>query len=173
MPVAEARARILADLPAMASELVALPDAHGRVLAEDVSARLTQPPLAVSAMDGYAVRAADVASVPVELTVVGAVPAGGLFEGTVGSGEAVRITAPSAACHAGSSRRSTANAMSAIAISSALRARLGRDGGRPLCAHDSVAMEGATATASTRSAVGARDNAPFARAAAENRVLPA
>ena len=91
MAVADARQRILADLPAMPSEQVALPDAHGRVLAADVAARVTQPPLAVSAMDGYAVRAADVAKVPAELKVVGEVPAGGLFEGTVAPGQAVRI----------------------------------------------------------------------------------
>ncbi|MDA0785473.1 MAG: molybdopterin molybdotransferase MoeA [Proteobacteria bacterium] len=91
MPVADARARILAGLPTMASEQVALTQAHGRVLAVDVAARVTQPPLAVSAMDGYAVRAADVANVPVDLMVVGAVPAGGRHDGVVGPGEAVRI----------------------------------------------------------------------------------
>jgi len=91
MPVAEARQRILADLPLMPSEQVSLPEAHGRVLAVDVASRVTQPPLAVSAMDGYAVRAADVASVPANLDVIGSVPAGGLFEGEVGAGQAVRI----------------------------------------------------------------------------------
>ncbi len=91
MPVAEARQRILADLPLMPSKQVSLPEAHGRVLAVDVAARVTQPPLAVSAMDGYAVRAADVAMVPANLAVIGAVPAGGLFEGEVNAGQAVRI----------------------------------------------------------------------------------
>ena len=91
MPVADARARILAGLPTMASEQVALTHAHGRVLAEDVAARVTQPPLAVSAMDGYAVRAEDVANVPVDLKIVGMVPAGGRHDGVVGPGETVRI----------------------------------------------------------------------------------
>ena len=91
MPVAEARTRILANLPAMSSEQVALPDAHGRVLAEDVASRVTQPQLAVSAMDGYAVRAEDVANVPAALKIVGEVPAGGFHDGTIGTGEAVRI----------------------------------------------------------------------------------
>ena len=91
MPVADARTRILADLPVMAAEQVALPEAHGRVLAADVASKVTQPPLAVSAMDGYAVRAADVANVPVGLKIVGEVPAGGFHEGTIGTGEAVRI----------------------------------------------------------------------------------
>jgi len=91
MPVAEARQRILANLPVMGSEQVALTEAHGRVLAVDVASRVTQPPLAVSAMVGYAVPAADVTAVPVDLKVVGEVPAGGFHEGTIGAGQAVRI----------------------------------------------------------------------------------
>ena len=91
MPVAEARQRILANLPTMGSEQVALPEAHGRVLAEDIASRVTQPPLAVSAMDGYAVRAADVGTVPVDLTIVGEVPAGGFFDGSLSAGQTVRI----------------------------------------------------------------------------------
>ncbi|MDE0779276.1 MAG: molybdopterin molybdotransferase MoeA [Alphaproteobacteria bacterium] len=91
MPVAEARQRILADLPTMSSEQIALTQAHGRVLAVDVAARVTQPPLAVSAMDGYAVRAADVASTPVNLKIVDEVPAGGFHDGMLTSGEVVRI----------------------------------------------------------------------------------
>jgi molybdopterin molybdotransferase len=91
MPVAEARQRILANLPVMGSEQIALPEAHGRVLAEDVASRVTQPPMAVSAMDGYAVRAADVSAVPVDLKVVGEVPAGGFHDGTIDAGQAVRI----------------------------------------------------------------------------------
>lgn len=91
MPVAEARTRILAGLPTMPSEQVALPEAHGRVLAADVASRVTQPPLAVSAMDGYAVRAADVVTVPADLKIVGEVPAGGFHDGTLAAGQAVRI----------------------------------------------------------------------------------
>src|SRR6266446_9167981 len=89
--VEEALARLLAPLEALPPEQVSVADAVGRVLAEDVAARRTQPPFAVSAMDGYAVRAADVASVPARLTVVGSVPAGQAYAGTVGRGEAVRI----------------------------------------------------------------------------------
>jgi molybdopterin molybdotransferase len=89
--VEEARRRLLAPLAPLAAEQVALSDAVGRVLAEDVAARRTQPPFAVSAMDGYAVRAADVARVPARLKVVGSVPAGQAYAGTVGRGEAVRI----------------------------------------------------------------------------------
>ena len=91
IPVAEARQRILADLPVMPAEQVGLNEALGRVLAEDIAARRTQPPQAVSAMDGYAVRAADVANVPASLNVIGAAPAGAPFEGDVTPGTAVRI----------------------------------------------------------------------------------
>jgi len=91
MPVADARARILAAMKTVNAENVSLVKAWGRVLADDVIARVTQPPVAVSAMDGYAVRAADVAVVPATLTVIGEAPAGGAYEGRVGEGEAVRI----------------------------------------------------------------------------------
>ena len=91
IPVDEARRRILAELRAVGIEEVSLLEAQGRVLADDVRARLTQPPWPVSAMDGYAVRAADAAKVPVTLRIAGAVPAGSSYAGTVGAGEAVRI----------------------------------------------------------------------------------
>jgi molybdopterin molybdotransferase len=91
IPVADARARILAALPTVGTEDVGLDEAAGRVLAEPVFARLTQPPFAVSAMDGWAVRAADLRSVPARLRPIGAIPAGAAFGGTVGPGETVRI----------------------------------------------------------------------------------
>ena len=89
--VDDARDRILAGLKPTPAETVAVSAAAGRVLATDVAARATQPPVAVSAMDGYAVRAADVAATPATLRVIGEVPAGGQFAGTVGAGDAVRI----------------------------------------------------------------------------------
>jgi molybdopterin molybdotransferase len=89
--VEEARRRLLAPLRPLGAEQVAVSEAVGRVLAEDVEARRTQPPWDVSAMDGYAVRAADVAAAPARLRVVGSVPAGQAYAGTVGRGEAVRI----------------------------------------------------------------------------------
>jgi len=89
--VAEALERILADLPAMPAEVVSVAQAAGRTLAEDVLARVTQPPADFSAMDGYAVRAADVASVPARLRVVGEAPAGGAYGAELKPGEAVRI----------------------------------------------------------------------------------
>jgi molybdopterin molybdotransferase len=91
MPVAEALARVLADAAPLAAETVALAEAHGRVLAGDLAATRTQPPQAVSAMDGYAVRAADVARAPARLTLVGEVAAGRPFAGAVGAGQAARI----------------------------------------------------------------------------------
>jgi molybdopterin molybdotransferase len=91
MPVAEALARVLAGAEPLPAEPTPLADAYGRVLAADVAALRTQPPADVSAMDGYAVRAADVAQVPVKLRVVGEVAAGHPFEGAVGRGEAARI----------------------------------------------------------------------------------
>ena len=95
LSVAEALARITAAFAPLPGETVGLAEALGRVLAEDVAARVTQPPTDVSAMDGYAVRAADVAQVtegaPARLEVVGRAPAGGAYEGVVGAGQAVRI----------------------------------------------------------------------------------
>ena len=91
MPVAEALARVLAEAQALPSEQAPLAEAHGRVLAANVSALRTQPPANVSAMDGYAVRAVDVARTPTRLKLVGEVAAGHPFDGSVGAGEAARI----------------------------------------------------------------------------------
>jgi molybdopterin molybdotransferase len=71
-------------------EVVALANAWGRVTAAPVIARLTQPPADVSAMDGYALRAAD-GVLGATLAVIGSAPAGHPFAGAVGPGEAVRI----------------------------------------------------------------------------------
>ncbi len=90
LSVEEARARILGALLATPAETVALPEAWGRVLARPVLSRLTQPPADVSAMDGYAVRAADAVE-GASLAVIGTAPAGHPWEGVVGPGQAVRI----------------------------------------------------------------------------------
>ena len=91
LSVEAARARILAALSPLAAETIPVADSLGRVLAEDLTARVTQPPAAVSAMDGYAVRGTDVATAPVNLRQIGAVPAGGAFATPIGAGECVRI----------------------------------------------------------------------------------
>ena len=91
MPVTEALAAVLAGADPLPEEMVALDAAHHRVLARDVAALRTQPPQAMSAMDGYAVRSADASAVAARLKVTGEVAAGRPFDKTVGKGEAVRI----------------------------------------------------------------------------------
>jgi molybdopterin molybdotransferase len=89
--VDEALARILDGVAPTEPEIVPILDAAGRVLAEDVAAKLTQPPFAASAMDGYAVKVADLASVPARLKVVGTSAAGRGHHGRLAAGEALRI----------------------------------------------------------------------------------
>ena len=90
--VAEALARVLGSVAGpVDAEEVAIEAAAGRTLAADLTSLRTQPPFPASAMDGYAVRAADLASVPARLRVVGTSVAGQGFGGALGPGEAVRI----------------------------------------------------------------------------------
>ena len=94
--VDEARSAILAAIAGpLAAETVAVDDALGRVLADDVVAAVTLPPWDNSAMDGYAILAADLAGAsegePVRLAVVGEVPAGGVADRAVEPGSAIRI----------------------------------------------------------------------------------
>lgn len=91
MPVVEAKDRILKDAKALPRENVPLHQCAGRVLAAGIKAKRDQPPFPASAMDGYAVRFADVQAVPAKLKVVGTAPAGHGFGGTVKAGQAVRI----------------------------------------------------------------------------------
>ncbi|TWB79826.1 molybdopterin molybdochelatase [Nitrospirillum amazonense] len=91
IPVDEALAHILAQFQPLAGELVGVGEAASRVLAADVVARVTQPPAAVSAMDGWAVRGSDLGSLPVTLARIGEAPAGRPFAGTVAPGQAVRL----------------------------------------------------------------------------------
>ncbi len=91
LSVEEARSRILADVTATAVETVDLLSADRRVLTEDLAALRTQPPFDVSAMDGYAVRAADIKAFPARLKVIGESAAGHGFHINVDTGQAVRI----------------------------------------------------------------------------------
>jgi molybdopterin molybdotransferase len=96
LPLEDARARVLAAIPAaLPAEMVALSDSLGRVLAADVAAATDLPPWDNSAMDGYAIRAADVAgateAAPVVLRVAGEVAAGSASETAVVPGLALRI----------------------------------------------------------------------------------
>jgi molybdopterin molybdotransferase len=92
LSVAEALAAVLANASEpLPTESVPLGEAAGRFLAEPLVALRSQPPFPASAMDGYAVRAADVARAPVTLKLIGMAAAGHGFAGEVGPGEAVRI----------------------------------------------------------------------------------
>ena len=93
--VEEARARILTHFAPLPAEDTPLLEALGQVLAADARGGFDIPPLDNTGMDGYAVRSEDAAGAspdsPVHLRVIGYLPAGRVFEGTVGPGEAVRI----------------------------------------------------------------------------------
>jgi molybdopterin molybdotransferase len=91
LSVSEARRRILDDVAPTEPETVAVAAAAGRILSAPLAAMLTQPPFDASAMDGYAVRAADAETLPTVLTVIGESAAGHPFDGSVGAGQAVRI----------------------------------------------------------------------------------
>jgi molybdopterin molybdotransferase len=91
LSVEAAQARLLALCPPLAAERLPLSRAHGRTLAHDVTALRTHPPFDTSAMDGYAVRARDVAALPAQLKCVGTSAAGERFSGHVEPGQAVRI----------------------------------------------------------------------------------
>jgi molybdopterin molybdotransferase len=91
LAVEEALERVLAGLTPLPAEWVHLGAAHGRVLAADLAASRDQPPHAVSAMDGYAVRAADLAGGKATLRLTGSAPAGGALQAAIEPGETVRI----------------------------------------------------------------------------------
>jgi molybdopterin molybdotransferase len=91
IPLDEAIATVLAGCPPLAPRMLPLTDAQGLVLAEDVVSAEAVPPFANSAMDGYAVRAADAAMVPVELPVVAEVAAGHPSTRGLEPGQAMRI----------------------------------------------------------------------------------
>jgi molybdopterin molybdotransferase len=90
LPVADALARVLDGVGLLGTEEVPVAEAHGRVLAAPLTALRTQPPADVSSMDGYAVRAADLAG-RATLKIIGESAAGRPFRGVVDTGEAVRI----------------------------------------------------------------------------------
>lgn len=91
IPVAEALQRLLGGVERLDEETVPLDAAGHRVLAAPIVAGRTHPPFDASAMDGYAVRAQDVAEVPARLSVIGESAAGRRFAGSVKDGEALRI----------------------------------------------------------------------------------
>ena len=91
LSVDQALARILDGVEPTPVEAVPVEAAHRRTLAEPLAALLTQPPFDASAMDGYAVRGADVARLPATLALIGEAAAGHPFAGAVARGQAVRI----------------------------------------------------------------------------------
>ncbi len=91
LSVAEALERVLSGASPLPSERVPVDEAHRRALAVDIAATLTQPPFPSSAMDGYAVRRADLANLPATLRIIGESAAGRPFAGALGAGETVRI----------------------------------------------------------------------------------
>jgi molybdopterin molybdotransferase len=91
IPVAEALQRLLSGVERLDEETVPLDAAGHRVLAAPIVAGRTHPPFDASAMDGYAVRAQDVAEVPARMSVIGESAAGRRFAGSLKAGEAVRI----------------------------------------------------------------------------------
>ena len=91
LSVEEALARILDGAVATGPVPLRLEDAAHRTLAEDLRATLTQPPFNASAMDGYAVRHADIARLPATLPLLGESRAGQSFGGKLTSGGCVRI----------------------------------------------------------------------------------
>jgi len=91
IPVEEAQERVLAEVQLLGTEQVVFTDALGRVLREDVRARFDVPRGDNTAMDGYAVRADDIANPPVSLRVVENLPAGTVAKKRVEAGTAIRI----------------------------------------------------------------------------------
>jgi len=91
IPVEEAQQIVLDNIRLLPTETVPLSAATGRVVRQEIRADMDMPPFDRARMDGYALRAADIASAPARLRVVGEVAAGSWFEGVVSTGEAVRI----------------------------------------------------------------------------------
>ncbi|HEX8147016.1 MAG TPA: gephyrin-like molybdotransferase Glp [Pyrinomonadaceae bacterium] len=91
IPVTEAVRIVVGETRPLAAERVALGEALGRVLAEDVFADTDLPPFDRAQMDGYAVRSADLRAAPARLRVAGEAAAGSGWRGTLQPGEAVRI----------------------------------------------------------------------------------
>lgn len=91
IPVSEAIQIVLQQTPQLSTESVSISQTHGRILAEDIIADSDLPPFDRAQMDGYAVRAADVAKVPAQLKIVGESAAGAGWHHEMKAGEAVRI----------------------------------------------------------------------------------
>jgi molybdopterin molybdotransferase len=149
--IAEALDMVLASVRPLPEEEIALDESVGRVLAEDVVAGADVPAFANSQMDGYAVRAEDVAggseSRPVELRVLGTIAAGRPLGVTVGRGEAARIMTgapiPAGADAVIPVEETSSEAPERVSIaSSATAGRFVRPAGEDLRAGDRVLEQG-------------------------------
>lgn len=89
--VADALKNVLGDIKQLGIEDISIAQAQGRILGEDLKARLTQPPVAVSAMDGYAVRIEDLVTIPATLNLIGESSAGNGFDNNIKARQTVRI----------------------------------------------------------------------------------
>jgi len=89
--VDQALAITLERVETLGTETVPLEEALGRVLAEEIIADIDLPPFDRARMDGFAVRSSDVTTSPVRLRVIGEIAAGATFDGTLESGEAIKI----------------------------------------------------------------------------------
>lgn len=89
--VADALKNVLGDIKQLGIEDISIAQAQGRTLGEDLKARLTQPPVAVSAMDGYAVRIEDLVTIPATLNLIGESSAGNGFDNNIKARQTVRI----------------------------------------------------------------------------------
>ncbi len=91
LSVADAQDRLVAKGRLMATETLPLDLCSNRIAAKNISAEITQPPFAASAMDGYALIHSDCSSLPSSFNVVGESSAGHPFQGKITAGQAVRI----------------------------------------------------------------------------------
>ncbi len=91
IPLSEAQERVLAGCEVLAEAVVSVDHARGLVTTETVLAPELVPPFDNTAMDGFAVRSADVAEAPVTLAIAGTIAAGAPPDVTVGAGQAARI----------------------------------------------------------------------------------
>lgn len=82
---------VLENVDILAAETIAIDDANGRILAQEIRADIDLPPFDRARMDGYALRAQDAGVVPAKLRVIGEIAAGAQFDRDVGPGEAVKI----------------------------------------------------------------------------------
>lgn len=91
IPVSEARERIVSSLQPVGMETIPAGSSLSRIVAKNIIANITHPPLNVSAMDGFAVRGKDLSSLPTDLKYTGEIPAGSVHDKEICAGETVAV----------------------------------------------------------------------------------